>query len=71
MFENRVLRRTFGPQREEVAGGWRRLHIDGIHNLNASVNNITETKSRRKRRDRYFAHLRVTTDIRKNFSWEN
>jgi hypothetical protein len=26
MFENRVLRRIFGPKTEEVAGGWRRLH---------------------------------------------
>jgi hypothetical protein len=31
-FENRVLR-IFGPKREEVAGGWRRLHIEELHNL--------------------------------------
>jgi hypothetical protein len=35
VFENRVLRRIFGPQREEVVGGWRRLH-----NLYASPNII-------------------------------
>jgi hypothetical protein len=29
MFENRVLRRIFGPKREEVEGGWRRLHNEG------------------------------------------
>jgi hypothetical protein len=28
LYENRVLRRIFGPKREEVAGGWRRLRID-------------------------------------------
>jgi hypothetical protein len=31
-FENRVLRRIFGPKREEVAGGWRRLHNEELHN---------------------------------------
>jgi hypothetical protein len=29
-FEKRALRRIFGPNREEVAGGWRRLHSEGI-----------------------------------------
>jgi hypothetical protein len=33
VFENRVLRRIFGPKREEVAGDWRRLHNDELHNL--------------------------------------
>jgi hypothetical protein len=31
--ENRVLRRTFGPNRNEVAGGWRRLHNEEIHDF--------------------------------------
>jgi hypothetical protein len=31
--ENRVLRRIFGPKREEVAGGWRRLHNEELHKL--------------------------------------
>jgi hypothetical protein len=31
--ENRVLRRIFRPKREEVAGGWRRLHNEELHNL--------------------------------------
>jgi hypothetical protein len=33
VFENRVLRRIFGPKREEVAGDWRRLHNGELHNL--------------------------------------
>jgi hypothetical protein len=33
VFENRVLRRIFGPKREEVAGGWRRLHNEELRNL--------------------------------------
>jgi hypothetical protein len=38
VFENRVLRGIFGPNREEVAGGWRRLHNEELHNLYASRN---------------------------------
>jgi hypothetical protein len=44
VFENRVLRRTFEPKREEVEGGWRRLHNEGLHNLYASPNIIREIK---------------------------
>jgi hypothetical protein len=41
VFEDRMLRRIFGPRkREEGAGGWRRLHNDGLHNLYASSNVI-------------------------------
>jgi PAS domain-containing protein len=36
MTENRALRRIFGYKREEVAGGWRRLHDEELHNLYAS-----------------------------------
>jgi hypothetical protein len=45
--ENRVLWRIFGPKREEVAGGWRRLHNEELHNLFASSNIIRLIKSRR------------------------
>jgi hypothetical protein len=38
--ENRVLRRIFEPKREEVAGGWRRLHNEELHNLYTSPNII-------------------------------
>jgi hypothetical protein len=30
VFENRVLRRIFGPKRDEVTGGWRKLHNEGF-----------------------------------------
>jgi hypothetical protein len=36
MFESRVLRRTFGPKRDEVTGEWRKLHIDELHNFTHS-----------------------------------
>jgi hypothetical protein len=32
VFENRVLRRIFGPKRDEVKGNWRKLHNEEIHN---------------------------------------
>jgi hypothetical protein len=38
VFENRVLRGIFELKREEVAGGWGRLHNDELHNLYASPN---------------------------------
>jgi hypothetical protein len=39
VYKKRVLRRIFGPKREEVAGGWRRLNEE-LHNLYASPNII-------------------------------
>jgi hypothetical protein len=36
VFENRVLRRIFGPQRDEVTGGWRKLHNEELHNVYSS-----------------------------------
>jgi hypothetical protein len=45
--ENRVLRRIFGPKREEVVGGWRRLHNEELHNLCISLYIIRVIKSRR------------------------
>jgi hypothetical protein len=44
-----VLRRIFGPKREELAGGWRRLHNEELHNLYTSLNIIRVIKSRRMR----------------------
>jgi hypothetical protein len=47
VFENRVLRRIFGPNRVEVAGGWRRLHNEELRNLYASPNIVRVIISRR------------------------
>jgi hypothetical protein len=33
VFENRVLRKIFGPKRDEVIGGWSKLYDEGLHNL--------------------------------------
>jgi len=45
---NRVLRRIFGPKREEVTGGWRKLHTEELHNLYASPNIVRVIKLRRR-----------------------
>jgi truncated hemoglobin YjbI len=45
VFENRVLRRIFGPKRDEVTGGWRKLHEE-LHNLYSSPDIIRTRKSR-------------------------
>jgi hypothetical protein len=49
VFENTVLRRIFGPKRDEVTGGWRKLHNEELHNLYPSPSIIRMVKSRRMR----------------------
>jgi hypothetical protein len=49
VFENRVLRRIFGPKRDEVTGEWRKLHNEELHNLYSSPDIIMQVKSRRMR----------------------
>jgi hypothetical protein len=49
VFENRVLRRLYGPKRDEVTGEWRKLHNEELHNLYSSSNIIRQIKSRRMR----------------------
>jgi hypothetical protein len=46
MFENSVLRRIFGPKRDEVTGEWRKLHSGELHNLYSSPGIIRQIKSR-------------------------
>jgi PAS domain-containing protein len=48
IFENRALRRIFGLKRDEVTGGWRKLHIEELHTLNSFPIIISMTKSRTK-----------------------
>jgi len=49
VFENMVLRRIFGPRRDEVTGEWRRLHNEELSDLYCSPNIMRVIKSRRMR----------------------
>jgi hypothetical protein len=49
VFENRVLRRIFGPKRDEATGEWRKLHNEELHNSYSSPDIIRQVKSRRMR----------------------
>ena len=49
VFENRVLRRIFGPKRDEITGEWRRLHNKELYAVFFSPNIIRVIKSRRLR----------------------
>ena len=49
MFENRVLRRIFGPKRDEVTGEWRKLDNVEFNDLYSSPNIVQVIKSRRMR----------------------
>jgi hypothetical protein len=46
VFESRVLRRTFGPKRDEVTGEWRKLHNEELHDLYSSPHIVRVIKSR-------------------------
>jgi hypothetical protein len=49
LFENRVMRRIFGPKRDEVPGEWRKLHNGELYNLYSPPDIIRQIKSRRMR----------------------
>jgi hypothetical protein len=49
VFENKVLRRIFGPKRDEVTGEWRKSHNEELHDLYSSPSIIRIMKSRRMR----------------------
>jgi hypothetical protein len=58
VFENRVLRRIFGPKRDEVTGEWRKLHNEELYNLYSSPDIIRQVKSRRMRWTGHVARMR-------------
>jgi hypothetical protein len=60
VFENRLLRRIFGPKTDEVTGGRRRLNNQELHNLYVSPRIIRVIKSRRMRWTVHIAHMEET-----------
>jgi hypothetical protein len=71
IFENRVLRRIFGTKRDEITGGWRKLHNEELHNMYYSPS-IIRTMSRKMRSAGHVAsmgrkgmHIRVLWETQK------
>jgi len=58
VFENRVLRRVFGPKRDEVTGEWRKLHNEELSDLYSLPNILRVVKSRRMRWAGHVARMR-------------
>jgi hypothetical protein len=70
VFENRVLRRIFGPKRDEVTGGWRKLHNEELHGLYSSPSIVRVIKARRMR---WAGHVALMGEVRgciQHFGWE-
>jgi hypothetical protein len=63
VFENRVLRRIFGPKRDEVTEKWRRLHNKELYTVCSSPNIIGVIKSRRLRWAGHVACMEVHTGL--------
>jgi hypothetical protein len=57
MFENRVLRKVFGPKRDEVTGEWRKLHNEELNDLYSLPNIVRVVKSKRMRWARHVARM--------------
>jgi hypothetical protein len=64
-----MLRRIFGPKRDEVTGEWRKLHNKGLHNLYSSPSIIRIIKSRRMRWAGHVARM-GRGGTRRGYWWE-
>jgi hypothetical protein len=63
VFENRMLRRIFGPKRGEGTGEWRKLHNEELNDLYSSPNIVWVIKSRRIRWARHLANMRERRSV--------
>jgi hypothetical protein len=70
VFENRVLRRIFGPKKDEVIGGWRKPYNEELHNLYSSPSIIRMITSRRMRWTGHVAGM-GRRGVHIGFWWEN
>jgi hypothetical protein len=66
VFENRVLRRIFGPKTDEVTGEWRKLHNEELHNLYSSPDIVSKIKSRQMRWAGHVARMGEERNVRKD-----
>jgi hypothetical protein len=65
VFENRVLRRVFGPKRNEVTGEWKKLHNEELNELYSLPNIMRVVKSRRMRWARNVARIGEERGVRR------
>jgi PAS domain-containing protein len=65
VFENRVLRRIFGPKRDEVIGGWRKLHNEELHGLYSSPSIVRVIKARMMR---WAGHVARMGEVRRAYN---
>jgi hypothetical protein len=63
VFENRVLRRIFGPKRDKVIGGWRKLHNEELYTLYCSPSIIRIIKSMRMRLAGHMVRMREKKNV--------
>jgi hypothetical protein len=70
VFENRVFWRIFGPKRDEVTGGWRKLHNEELHGLYSSPSIVRVIKERRMRWVGHVARKGVGEECIQHFGWE-
>ena len=68
VFANRVLRKIFGPKRDEITGEWRKLHNEELNDLNCSPNIVRVIKSREMR---WEGHIACTGEVYTGFWWKN
>jgi hypothetical protein len=70
VFKNRVLRRIFGPKRDEVTGEWTKLHNEELRDLYSSPGIIRIIKSRRMRWVGHVARIWIR-GMSKGYWWES
>ena len=71
VFENRVLRRIFGPKRDEVIGEWRQLHNEEVNDMYTSANSFWVIKSRRMRMGGAGSTYGGRAEVYTGFLWGN
>jgi hypothetical protein len=65
VFENRLLRRIFGPKRDEVTGGWRKVHNEELHGLHSSPSIVRVIKARRMS---WVGHVARMGEVRSSYN---
>jgi hypothetical protein len=70
LFENRVLRRIFGPKRDGETGEWNELHNEELKDLYSSTNIVRVMKSRRIRWAGHVAHMEERRGVYRVLVWK-